>query len=116
MPWLYNRADRWGVFLNQPGEGMIDASGSTLSLSFSCQKQLDMWVIAAPAEETQANAALSVYNSYAHATGLPSPLLEKGAMFWQSRDAYKSQGAETGVQSPIFPTRVPSLSWFRWRL
>ena len=72
VPWLYNRADRWGVFLNQPGEGMIDATGSKLSLSFSCQKQLDLWVSVAPAAARSAAAA--VYASYAAATGLPSPL------------------------------------------
>ena len=42
IPWQYNRQG-WGLFLNQPGEGVIDVS-SGLSLTFSCQKQLDMWI------------------------------------------------------------------------
>ena len=85
IPWLYNRAG-WGVFFNQPGDGIIDA-GSGLAVSFTCQKQLDMWVTTAPAGTM--NAASAVYSSYAHATGMPSPLLENAALYWQSRDAYK---------------------------
>ena len=42
IPWQYNRQG-WGLFLNQPGEGVIDVS-SGLAFTFSCQKQLDMWI------------------------------------------------------------------------
>ena len=91
IPWLFNRQG-WGVFLNQPGEGMTDVSEpGHLALEFGCQKQLDMWVTAAPAPGT-AEAAAAVYNSYAHATGLPSPLPANAALFWQSRCQYKDEG------------------------
>eukprot|EP01043_Picozoa_sp_COSAG02_P010490 COSAG02_NODE_369_length_23680_cov_36.650609_11_plen_646_part_00 len=94
IPWVYNRAG-WGVFFNQPGDGVIDASSARLSASFTCQKQLDMWVVAAPA--TTMNAASAVYTSYAHATGAPSPLLENAVLYWQSRDAYNDTAEVIGV-------------------
>ena len=90
IPWLFNRHN-WGIFLNQPGEGMTDVSqDGQLSLEFACQKQLDLWVTAAP-QPSAANAAAAVYSSYAHATGLPSPLPPNAALYWQSRDAYHDQ-------------------------
>ena len=94
IPWLYNRAG-WGVFFNQPGDGIIDAGSAGLAASFTCQKQLDMWVAAAPAGTM--NAASAVYTSYAHATGVPSPLLENAALYWQSRDAYKDTEEVIGI-------------------
>jgi alpha-glucosidase (family GH31 glycosyl hydrolase) len=105
IPWLYNRAG-WGVFLNQPGDGVIDAGSAGLAASFTCQKQVDMWVSAAPASATSAAAA--VYNSYAHATGMPSPLLENAALYWQSRDAYKDT-AEVVSIAKNFSSRNLSL-------
>jgi hypothetical protein len=90
IPWLFNRHN-WGVFLNQPGEGMTDVSrAGRLALEFACQKQLDLWVTAAP-EPAAAGAAAAVYSSYARATGLPSPLPENAALYWQSRNAYHNQ-------------------------
>eukprot|EP01051_Picozoa_sp_SAG22_P005364 SAG22_NODE_316_length_12517_cov_75.265180_8_plen_111_part_00 len=66
IPWLYNR-DGWGMFINAPGDGRVDVSSSSaVSLSFVCQKQLDLWVTAAPAGAI--NPARAVYSSYAHAT------------------------------------------------
>jgi alpha-glucosidase (family GH31 glycosyl hydrolase) len=50
---------------------------------------MDVWFTAAPA--SAANKAAAVYSSYAHATGLPAPLPEKAALYWQSRDQYKDQ-------------------------
>ena len=35
--------------------------------------------------------ALDVFSSYAHATGLPAPLLESAALFWQSKSTYHTQ-------------------------
>ena len=64
IPWLYNRAG-WGVFFNQPGAGTIDAGRAGLAASFTCQKQLDMWIAVAPAGTM--NAASAVYASYADA-------------------------------------------------
>lgn len=90
IPWLFNRHN-WGVFLNQPGEGMTDVSqDGQLALEFACQKQLDLWVSAAP-NPSATNAAAMVYSSYAHATGLPSSLPENAALYWQSRNAYHNQ-------------------------
>ena len=83
IPWIFN-LDGWGVFLNQPGDGMMDAS-SGLKATFTCQKQLDLWVTAAPTAAP--NRFPAVFNSCAHATGLPSPLPDNGALYWQSRDA-----------------------------
>ena len=78
FPWLFNRHG-WGVFLNQPGEGMTDVSRpGRLGLAFECQKQLDLWVTAAPVPGA-VDAAAAVYSSYAHATGLPSPLPDNAA-------------------------------------
>lgn len=94
IPWLFNPWDGWGVFLNQPGDGMMDASNG-IKATFTCQKQLDLWVTAAPAAAP--NPSLAVFNSYAHATGLPSPLPDNGALYWQSRDAYKSQAEVIGI-------------------
>ena len=48
IPWAYNRRG-WGVFLNQPGEGVVDVSSGRLAASFQCQKQFDMFVAARPA-------------------------------------------------------------------
>jgi len=98
IPWLYNRAG-WGVFINQPGDGVIDASSDGLAASFECQKQLDMWVVAAPpaAAGASSGAAAAVYNSYARATGMPSPLLENAVLYWQSRDAYKDAAEVIGI-------------------
>eukprot|EP01050_Picozoa_sp_SAG11_P004235 SAG11_NODE_264_length_11522_cov_14.739210_7_plen_425_part_00 len=91
IPWLFNR-HHWGVFFNQPGEGMTDVSHvGRLAVEFVCQKQLDMWVTAAP-EPSAFNAAAAVYSSYAHATGLPSPLPQNAALYWQSRCQYHDQG------------------------
>ena len=103
IPWLYNRGADFGVFFNQPGDGTIDLThaagggqgqGGGVTASFACQKQLDMWVAVAPAPTStgagagvSANPAAAVYSRYAHATGLPSPLPPKAALFWQSRDA-----------------------------
>jgi hypothetical protein len=90
IPWLFNR-NNWGIFLNQPGEGMTDVSqDGNLALEFACQKQLDLWVTAAP-EPSATNAASAVYSSYAHATGLPSALPSNAALYWQSRNAYHNQ-------------------------
>ena len=90
IPWLFNRHN-WGVFFNQPGEGMTDVSqAGRLAVEFACQKQLDMWVTAAP-EPSAADAATAVYSSYAHATGLPSPLPQNAALYWQSRCQYHNQ-------------------------
>ena len=87
IPWIYNRHS-WGVFLNQPGEGMTDVSQpGNLAIEFACQKQLDLWVTAAP-DPAAIDAAAVVYSSYAHATGLPSPLPQNAALYWQSRNAY----------------------------
>ena len=45
MPWLYNRADRCGVFLNQPGEGMIDATGSKVKIHYQgFAQRFDQWM------------------------------------------------------------------------
>jgi hypothetical protein len=79
IPWLYNR-NGWGVLFNQPGDGVVDVSqAGQLSANFSCQKQLDLWVVAAPVPGA-ADAALAVYNSYARATGMPSPLPDNAAL------------------------------------
>ena len=80
--------------MNQPGEGVIDASHG-ISASFTCQKQSDIWITAAPAAAP--NAAAAVYSSYAEATGKPSPLPEHGALYWQSRDAYHDQAEVIGI-------------------
>jgi hypothetical protein len=90
IPWLFNRHN-WGVFMNQPGEGLADVSqDGQLRLEFPCQKQLDLWVTTAP-QPSAANAAAAVYSSYARATGLPSALPANAALYWQSRDAYHDQ-------------------------
>jgi hypothetical protein len=87
IPWLFNR-DGYGMFLNQPGDGQIDLS-SGVGVSFGCQKQMDVWFTAAAASAS--NQATAVYSNYAHATGLPAPLPEKAALYWQSRNRYKDQ-------------------------
>ena len=99
IPWLFNRNHGWGVFFNQPGQGVTDVSRpGTLAVEFECQKQLDMWVTAAPVPGAT-TAAAAVYSSYAAATGLPSPLPDNAALYWQSRDQYKDQAEVLALAS-----------------
>jgi len=104
---LFNRAAGFGVFFNQPGDGVVDLGLATgLSASFSCQPQLDMWVTVAPPPAPPATAGTgrtvvavptavaplppfaSVHTQYMQAVGLPPQLPDKAMYFWQSRDAY----------------------------
>ena len=81
--------------------GAVDLSASAgappgLAFNFTCQRQLDMWVTVAPAAgahpRTGAVAGVAaVYQQYAQATGLPAPLPERAALFWQCRDFYHNQ-------------------------
>jgi alpha-D-xyloside xylohydrolase len=90
IPWLYNRAQGggWGVFLNQPGDGSVDLR-SGLGFSFTCQKQMDIWVTVAPAKSQ--NLAGDVYEQWSAAIGPPSQLPDKASLYWQSKCQYKDQ-------------------------
>ena len=37
------------------------------------------------------------YEVYGHATGLPSPLLENAALYWQSKSTYRDRAEVIGV-------------------
>ena len=89
IPWLYSTAG-FGVFFNQPGDGLIklNATGGGINASFSCQFGLDMLVITAPAGS--ASPHTDIYRQYMRATGFPSPLPQNAALYWQSKDACKS--------------------------
>eukprot|EP01045_Picozoa_sp_COSAG04_P039882 COSAG04_NODE_11392_length_711_cov_2.186275_1_plen_98_part_10 len=87
IPWLYSTAG-FGVFFNQPGDGLVklNADGGGINASFSCQFGLDMLVITAPAGSTSPHT--DIYRQYMRATGFPSALPPNAALYWQSRDAY----------------------------
>ena len=46
-------------------------------------------MITAPAGSTTPHA--DIYKQYMTATGLPAPLPDNAALYWQSKDAYKNQ-------------------------
>ena len=110
IPFAYSSAG-YGLLYNMPGYGNVDVGGrgvGGMSWSSDAALALDLWVsTAAEAEARGGTSHRDVYRQYADATGHAPPLRADAALFWQSRNRYKSSAIALGVAERYAALRLP---------
>jgi len=56
-----------------------------------------IWPLANDLSQEASSPLQRAYELYGHATGLPSPLLENAALYWQSKSTYRDRAEVIGV-------------------
>ena len=99
QPWLWSTAG-FGLFFNAAGDGAIalPAAGG-VAANFSCQRQLDLWVVV--------GGHRRAYAQLAQAIGPPRAPPAAAFGYWQSRDAYRDRGELLAVARNFSALRLP---------